>query len=71
METFCARRERVRTSPNLAAQRQHVFANKRNIRTGRPSAQIHGVDRKATINVAVEHLTITRLPCREITVILR
>jgi hypothetical protein len=54
-----------------AAQRQHVFANKRNFRKRRQSVRIHGADKKVTINVAVEQLTIARLPCRERIAILR
>jgi hypothetical protein len=54
-----------------AAQRQYVFANKRNFRKRRQSVRIYSSDKKVTINVAVEQLTIVRLPCRERIAILR
>ena len=52
-------------------QGQHVFANKRGLAKRRLSVQICGVDKKVTINVAVEQLMITWLHKRERTVILK
>jgi hypothetical protein len=41
-----------------AVQKQHVFANKTDIRKRRLGVQICGVDKKVTINVAAEQPTI-------------
>jgi hypothetical protein len=54
-----------------AIQRQGVFVNKRDIGKRRRGAQICGVDRKVTINVAVEQLMIAGLQRKERIVILR
>ena len=45
-------------SKNEAVQKQHVFANKTDIRKRRLGVQICGVDKKVTINVAAEQPTI-------------
>jgi len=54
-----------------AVQRQGVFANKRDIGKGRRGARICGVDRKVTINVAVEQLMIAGYQRKERRVIPR
>lgn len=54
-----------------AVQRQGVFANKRDIGKGRRGARICSVDRKVTINVAVEELMIAGYQRKERRVILR
>jgi hypothetical protein len=54
-----------------ASQRQYVFANKRDIGKRRRGAKICGVDRKVTINVAVEQLMIAGFQHTERIVILR
>jgi hypothetical protein len=54
-----------------AVQRQRVFANKRDIGKRRHGAQICGVDRKVTINVAVEQLMIAGIQRKKRIVILR
>ena len=45
-------------SKKEAVQKQHVFANKTDIRKRRLGVQICGVDKKVTINVAAEQPTI-------------